>query len=180
MLNKKTKKIIATTLIATTILVVTTPNEVKAMPAAEAYQIVQESALEFGPIAPYIVIGGTIIVAGMALNEVTSENQNIVQLARIPRLPDKAKPNEVIEKVHPKTGKIIQRRYYDENGNPKRDVDLYDHNDPVHHPWGEHIHDFVNGVRQPGREMTQWEKIKYLHVPQGMVNKPNVDHIYSK
>jgi hypothetical protein len=51
------------------------------------------------------------------------------------------------------SGKIEQRRFYDENGNAKLDIDLTDHNRPWSHEIP-HAHDWVKGKR-----LEKWRKL---------------------
>ncbi|GLC88511.1 hypothetical protein [Lysinibacillus piscis] len=44
-------------------------------------------------------------------------------------------------------GKVVQRRYFDKNGNADVDIDYDDHGNPKQHPKVPHRHDWVNGVR---------------------------------
>lgn len=47
-------------------------------------------------------------------------------------------------------GKIKQRRYYDNKGKPKKDMDYNDHGNPKMHPWGPHRHKFRwDGRKKP-------------------------------
>ena len=63
------------------------------------------------------------------------------------RLPFKGRPNSTYDLY--KNGKRVQRRYYDKDGNPSKDVD-YQHGgaDGIHS--FPHYHDWVNGKRGKG------------------------------
>lgn len=174
-MNKTMVKIIATALITTSITTVALPQKVDAIEATASIETVQELSMSAGPLAIYVLVGGVIIVNGIIIYDAYKVNDGIIQFIKIPRLPVKYKPNSVLEKVHPKTGKVIQRRYYDENGDPKIDIDLTDHNMPKQHPWPQHKHIWKNGVRQGGEPLTPADYLKYVFIPRGMVNKQKGD-----
>ncbi|WP_107838164.1 hypothetical protein [Metasolibacillus meyeri] len=46
-------------------------------------------------------------------------------------------------------GKVLQRRYYDKNGNVDLDIDYTAHGNPKAHPKVPHRHDWKNGQRGP-------------------------------
>ncbi|GAA0352345.1 RHS repeat-associated core domain-containing protein [Bacillus horti] len=84
---------------------------------------------------------GTIIKTGKSVNRINSNSSNgkgkndpMPNHSTIQgnKLPMQGKPNSSIDRVDDK-GKVIQRRYYDENGRPIRDVDFTDHGHPKHH-----------------------------------------------
>ncbi|WP_029688661.1 hypothetical protein [Thermoanaerobacter sp. A7A] len=60
----------------------------------------------------------------------------------------KAFPNAVIDLLNPKQDKITQRRFYDEEGNVKVNIDLMDHGHSKVHSIVPHAHDGENGERQ--------------------------------
>lgn len=73
----------------------------------------------------------------------------------------KAFQNAIVDLLNPKLGKITQRRFYDEKGNAKADVDLTYHGHPRAHPIVPHAHDWINGERQREfRQLTEAEKEK--------------------
>lgn len=49
-----------------------------------------------------------------------------------------------------KNGKVIQRRYYDKNGNADMDIDYTNHGNPKKHPKVPHRHDWKKGKRGSG------------------------------
>jgi hypothetical protein len=55
------------------------------------------------------------------------------------KLPMEGKPNSSMDRVDD-SGNLIQRRYYDENGRPVRDVDFTDHGNPKQHTEVPHEH----------------------------------------
>ena len=57
-------------------------------------------------------------------------------------LPVKDKPNSSIEQ-YDDNGKLIRRRYYDENGNAYKDIDYTDHGRPDKHKVP-HTHNIIN------------------------------------
>lgn len=62
-------------------------------------------------------------------------------------LPTKSRPNSSKDRKDPKSGKTVQRRYYDEDGNADMDIDYTNHGNPKQHPKVPHRHDWKNGVR---------------------------------
>ena len=52
------------------------------------------------------------------------------------------KPNSIVD-VAGKDGIIKTRRWYDEEGRAKKDIDTSDHGNAKHHPMGSHAHDWV-------------------------------------
>ena len=64
-------------------------------------------------------------------------------------LPTKGRPNSSKDKKNPKTGKVVQRRYYDKDGNADMDIDYTNHGNPKQHPKVPHRHDWKNGKRGP-------------------------------
>lgn len=173
-MHKPLVKVIAVCLITTT--VVTVPQEkVYATDAAATMEVVQQASISAGPFAVFVLAGGIIVVGGVVIYDAYTINDGIIQFSKIPRLPDKYEPNSTLEKVHPKTGQVIQRRYYDESGRPRLDVDLTNHGTPQYHPWEQHKHRWVNGKRLPGEPLTEYEKVKYVHIPNNMPNKVKGD-----
>ncbi|SHF31475.1 hypothetical protein SAMN02745195_02355 [Thermoanaerobacter uzonensis DSM 18761] len=51
-------------------------------------------------------------------------------------------PNAVIDLLNPKQDKITHRRFYNEEGNVKVDIDLTDHGHSKAHPIVPHAHDW--------------------------------------
>lgn len=66
-------------------------------------------------------------------------------------LPMKGKPNS--KKSMYKDGKKVQERYYDNNGNPKYDIDYTNHGNPKQHPEVPHKHKWINGKRGKADEI---------------------------
>lgn len=163
------KKVVAGTIIVTTIA--TTTVEAQACDAAAVMETTKQVSMMSGPLAPVVLIGGTAIAVGTGI-VIGIKNNNISGYDRIYQsyghLPDKWRPNSVIEKLNP-NGKIIQRRFYDKTGKPELDVDLTNHGTPEYHPFGyggahKHRYDYTNRrkPRQPGEELTQEEYQKYI------------------
>lgn len=84
----------------------------------------------------------------------------IYETVRYPRLPEKGKPYEIAEKKN-KSGKIIQRRYYDGKGNAFIDIDLTDHGFSDKHP-SPHKHRWIGGERKKAEPLTQREYDYYI------------------
>lgn len=68
------------------------------------------------------------------------------------KLPTKGTPRTSRDRTADGTwnGKVVQRRYYDKDGNADLDIDYTDHGNPKAHPKVPHRHDWVNGARGPG------------------------------
>lgn len=88
-------------------------------------------------------------------------------------LPYKGDANSYAAKRTP-SGKIIQLRYYNSNGDAYVDYDFTDHNDPIHHIFkrhkGAHKHYLYRDEsceendmkRTRGKEMKDWEYRKFV------------------
>ena len=158
------KKLISGGLIVTTINNSTT--NVEACDTA-----VLETAVEASSACPYAApffIAGAIIITGVTAVIGIKGAQSIEVYQTLGHCPPRWKKNTVIEKIK-HNGKVVQRRFYGEDGYPMFDVDLTDHGTPEYHPFehgGAHIHEFDFGrkfkQRRPGRELTQEEYRKYI------------------
>lgn len=76
---------------------------------------------------------------------------------------DKLKTKEEPNSIHDleENGKVLQRRVFDDEGNPSIDIDTTDHKMPKHHPKGAHKHYWCNGVRDPKpTELDNLDRIK--------------------
>lgn len=60
-----------------------------------------------------------------------------------PGLPFSAEPNSIMDLKNLNKNLVLQRRVFDEDGNPKYDIDTTDHNLPKQHPNGAHKHYFA-------------------------------------
>lgn len=157
------KKVVAGGLLVTTIA--STTNEVHADAVA-----VMETAKEASMACPYlapIAITGAAVITGITTvigikNKAKQTDDYIYQ--SLQHLPERWRPNSVVEKINPK-GQIIQRRFYDAKGRPEVDVDLNDHGTPEYHPFGHsgaHKHNYKYGKRQKGVELTDEEYQRYV------------------
>ena len=157
------KKVVASGLLVTTIA--STTNEVHADAVA-----VMETAKEASMACPYIApiaITGAAIITGVTTvigikNKAKQTDDYIYQ--SLQHLPERWRPNSVVEKINPK-GQIIQRRFYDAKGRPEVDVDLNDHGTPEYHPFGHggaHKHNYRYGKRQKGVDLTDEEYQRYV------------------
>lgn len=162
------KKTIAGGLIITTIA--TSTVETQACDAAAIMETTNQISMMAGPLAPVVFIGGTMIAGGAAIIGIATTHSNIGYneiYQSLGQLPDRWKPNSVVEKVKP-NGKIVQRRFYDALGKPALDIDLTDHGQPQWHPFGyggahKHRYDYTKRkVRQPGEELTQEEYNRFI------------------
>lgn len=157
------KKVVASGLLVTTIA--STTNEVHADAVA-----VMETAKEASMACPYIApiaITGAAIITGVTTvigikNKAKQTDDYIYQ--SLQHLPERWRPNSVVEKINPK-GQIIQRRFYDAKGRPEVDVDLNNHGTPEYHPFGHggaHKHNYRYGKRQKGVDLTDEEYQRYV------------------
>ena len=96
----------------------------------------------------------------IATSFIISVGATIYEVARTPKLPSKSTPHDVKEKFN-KSGTLIQRRYYDENGDAFIDIDLTDHGFPNNHT-SPHKHEWVNGDRKKAEPLTQREYDYYI------------------
>jgi hypothetical protein len=162
------KKTIAGTLIVTTIA--TSTIEAQACDSAAIMEATKQVSIMSGPLAPAVLIGGTAIAVGtgivIGIKNKAKDYDRIYQTYG--HLPDRWRPNSVIEKLNPK-GTIIQRRFYGKDGKPTIDVDLNNHGTPEYHPFNyggahKHRYDWSNRrkPRQRGEELTQEEYKKYI------------------
>ena len=68
--------------------------------------------------------------------------------------------NGMLEKRNPQTGELQQKRFFDENGQPEKDIDFgHDHGagDPHAHDWTRQSPQQPNPSRQPGRPLAPGE-----------------------
>ena len=68
-----------------------------------------------------------------------------------------ALPNATVDRLN-KAGKLEQRRFFDDKGKAKLDIDLTDHNKPKAHPVAPHSHDWGKKGRDKWRELTVEEQ----------------------
>lgn len=62
--------------------------------------------------------------------------------------PKENKPNSTY--TQKRDGKNFQKRWYDDEGNPKKDKDYTDHGNSKKHPVSPHYHDWEDGERGDG------------------------------
>ena len=128
------KKIVAGTLIVTTIS--TTTLEVQACDSAAIMETTKQMSMCSGPLAPAVLVAGTAVAVGtgivIGIKNKAKDYDRIYQTYG--HLPDRWRPNSVIEKINPK-GTVIQRRIYGKDGRPTVDIDLNDHGTPEYHPF---------------------------------------------
>ena len=168
-MRKSIRKIIAKGLVLAMLFNFATPDTVDACDTA-----VMEVAQEVSAACPYlapIVIAGAIVITGattvIGIKKANEKPQLVYQT--LGHLPDCWKPHSVIEKIK-HNGKIVQRRFYGEDGRPLFDVDLTNHGTPQYHPFehdGAHIHEWNHNLpkkkrRLPGREMSETEYNRYI------------------
>ena len=159
------KKVVAGTIIVTTIA--TSTVEVQACDSAAIMETTKQVSIMSGPLAPVVLIGGTVVAAGTGIvigikNKAKQTDDHIYQ--SLGHLPDHWRPNSVVEKINP-NGKIVQRRFYDSKGKPAFDVDLNNHGTPEYHPFGHggaHVHEYKGTKRLRGRELTDEEYQRYV------------------
>lgn len=85
--------------------------------------------------------------------EAANGNKKIIES---PKLPFRGESNSAIDRTN--NGKIHQRRYYDDVGLPKLDVDYTNHGNSKAHPIVPHSHDWLRGTRCKWRKMSEIEK----------------------
>lgn len=158
------KKVVASGLLVTTIA--STANEVHACDAAAVVEAAKETSMACPYIAPVVITGAAIITGVTTVigikNKAKQTDDYIYQ--SLQHLPERWRPNSVVEKINPK-GQIIQRRFYDAKGRPEVDVDLNDHGTPEYHPFGHggaHKHNYRYGKRQKGVDLTDEEYQRYV------------------
>lgn len=170
-MKKNISKMVAGTVIMSTVVTSSTVK-VNACDSAAIMQTANEVSIMCPYIAPIaigtgLVITGITTVIGIRADKTTNDD---VLYRSYTRLPDHWRPNSVVEKINPQ-GKCIQRRFYDEKGNPLFDVDLNNHGMPEAHPFGhggahKHIYNNkirnVNKRRQKGVELSDEEYRKYV------------------
>ena len=158
------KKVVASGLLVTTIA--STANEVHACDAAAVVEAAKETSMACPYIAPVVITGAAIITGVTTVigikNKAKQTDDYIYQ--SLQHLPERWRPNSVVEKINPK-GQIIQRRFYDAKGRPEVDVDLNNHGTPEYHPFGHggaHKHNYRYGKRQKGVDLTDEEYQRYV------------------
>ena len=157
------KKAIASILITSTVLSNTTVSK------ASDVLILEEAAKATTgtPIAPFIIGGGLIVTGITSIIGIKNKETGTIVYSSLEYLPNKWKPNSVVERVK-ENGKIIQRRWYGEDGRPAFDVDLTNHGCPKSHPFShngahKHIYTYDGEMkRHPGEELTEEEYNKYV------------------
>lgn len=77
----------------------------------------------------------------------TKTNDHSTETGR--KLPKTSRPNSSKDLKDPKSGKVVQRRYYDKDGNADMDIDYTNHGNPKHHHKVPHRHDWIDGNRGP-------------------------------
>jgi hypothetical protein len=164
------KKIVAGSLIVVTVTT-STVTDVQACDSAAIMEATNQISMMAGPLAPMVFIGGSMVAGGAAIIGIATAHTNVGYneiYQTLGHLPDRWKPNSVVEKVKP-NGKIVQRRFYDAQGRPQYDIDLTNHGQPEWHPFGyggKHIHEYnwanKRKPRQTGRELTEEEYNKYV------------------
>lgn len=139
------------------------------------------------------LVGASLVSFGVTplkVNAAPVEEQNVIDYGReiydeynvcktvnkltISVLPINYTKNGVLERVNSKTGKVMQRRYYDENGMAKLDIDYTSHGATNSSTEGIHKHEWENGKRSVAKQLTAFEKVKYEMLPRGYKgnNKP--------
>jgi len=174
MIKKKIIWILLMTIVGTSI---TPALQTKANPVI-SYQEVQQTSVQMGPAGPIVFFLGILALEGFEIYDALKVNNfGAIEMKRIPFLPEEGSPNSVVEKIHPDTGEVIQRRYYDENGKAFMDVDMTDHGYPDAHPWKiqdgrvAHKHTFDwskqgKSKRSKGSELSFYEYVKYVQLPE--------------
>lgn len=165
MSNKITKTIAGGLIIST--IVTNSKVEVQACDSVAVMETATQASICAGPLAP-IVIGGALVVTGITtVIGIKNKHKEEVIYQSLEHLPDTWKPNSVVEKVKP-NGKVVQRRFYGNDGKPELDIDLTNHGQPEWHPFEhngahKHVYDYTKKkVRSIGKELTEEEYKKYV------------------
>lgn len=170
MLSNKYKNIIVKGLTGTTIFstisLVTIPVTVNATTSnpSEISKNIEDTKSIF---EPFIQFGNSIISCGKEFINAMETYEN-VEYVKFHFLPTKGKANSTMQLICPNTGKLIQTRIYDENGNAMLDIDYTPHGDGAFTD-SIHKHVWKNGVRLINQKLTKEEYIRYNVVPRGYV-----------
>ena len=166
-MKKNLCKAISSGLIVTTIVTSTT-NKIEACDSAAVMEIANETAMVCPYIAPLVVTGALVVTGITTIIGIKQDTKEEVIYRSYTHLPDRWKPNSIVEKINPQ-GKCIQRRIYDDKGLPLMDIDLNDHGMPEAHPFGhngahKHLYNHANKrkPRQRGIELSDEEYRKYV------------------
>ena len=166
-MSKKLNKVICSTLIVTNVLASTTTKA--EADVAAVMEIANETAMACPYIAPLVVTGSLVVTGITTIIGIKQDNTEEQYVYRsYTHLPDRWKKNTWIEKINP-NGRVVQRRYYGEDGRPMVDFDLSNHGQPEFHDFKykgahKHLYNWNNKrkPRQTGIELTQEEYEKYI------------------
>lgn len=173
MLSEKTQKNVLKGLVCVTVAgqVISIPINTSAKTIDVNSVCIQES--KDYSIDDFVVIGRNIIACG---NEYIDSYLKCKDLDRLttPFLPTNSTANNVLERVSLKSGKVLQRRIYDENGNAKLDIDFNSHGATNSSAYKIHKHEWENGKRGPAKTLTMHEKITHVMIPRGYTDYDEV------
>ena len=160
-------KTISSGLIISTI-VTSSSIKAEACDSAAVLEVANEVSMACPYIAPLVVTGSLVVTGITTVIGIKQDTKEEVIYRSYTHLPDRWRPDSVVEKINPQ-GKCIQRRFYDSKGLPLMDVDLGDHGMPEAHPFGhggchKHLYNHANKrkPRQRGIELTDEEYQKYV------------------
>lgn len=167
-MNNKLTKIVSGGLVLSTI----NTSVVQACDSAVMMEVATEASVICPYAAPIIVTGALVITGVTTVIGIKQKNKEIPAIYyTLGHLPDHWRPGSIMDKINP-GGRVIQRRIYDSEGRPLKDIDLSHHGTPKYHPWtyeGKHIHvhDHVYGKnitknRRPARSISKEEYDKYV------------------
>lgn len=164
-----TKKALATTLSIVTMM----NSSIKTVDACDSAAILETSteASIACPIAGPVIMGTAIVVVTGVTIYNHYKTTDVRIYTTLGHLPDYWRPNSIVDKVKP-NGKTIQRRIYDSEGRPLKDIDMSNHGDAVHHPYMYdneyiHVHDYDHSgrsrkSRMPARGISEREYKQYI------------------
>ncbi len=172
MISNKTQKNIVKGLVCVTVTgqVISLPIHVSAKNINEI-SIQNEKAENMND---FLVVGKNVFAAGKEYIDAFTKCKDIDRVTT-PYLPTNYTANGILERVSLKTGKVLQRRIYDENGKAYMDIDFSSHGATNSSAAKVHKHMWENGKRGVGKQLTTEEKIKYVMIPRGYTDYDEVE-----
>ncbi|MEG0221949.1 MAG: hypothetical protein RR922_03515 [Clostridia bacterium] len=174
MMSNNAKQILVKGLIISTVATAALPLAMPQTAYAASNVANVEGAESKGLLETFSEIGSSIFAGGEEFFDALRDYGDMQQYT-MPFLSEKAAPNSEAELVNPYTGKLLQRRIYDENGDAKMDIDYTVHGNAAMQD-SPHKHIWEGGKRNAAEDLTSFETLKYLCIPRGYVSsttKPN-------
>ena len=165
--NLVTKTITSGLIIST--VITNTGIKAEACDSAAVMELAKEASMACPYAAPLFITGAAVIVTATTVIGIKQDNTKEQYVYRsYTHLPDRWKKNTWIEKINP-NGRVVQRRYYGEDGRPMVDYDLTNHGQPEFHDFKykgahKHLYNWNNKrkPRQTGIELTQEEYERFI------------------